>query len=112
MNCVDVCPKGLNPTLAIGKIKELLVQARGVMDRAARIERLKWQCRRGLLELDLVFERFWSGAGRRLDDEEAGGARARCSSCPTTTCWDLVMRPSERPGRAASGTWWHKLRAA
>jgi succinate dehydrogenase / fumarate reductase iron-sulfur subunit len=26
MNCVDVCPKGLNPTLAIGKIKEMLVR--------------------------------------------------------------------------------------
>ncbi|MES2238055.1 MAG: succinate dehydrogenase iron-sulfur subunit [Pseudomonadota bacterium] len=26
MNCVDVCPKGLNPTKAIGKIKEMLVQ--------------------------------------------------------------------------------------
>ncbi len=26
MNCVDVCPKGLNPTRAIGKIKELLVK--------------------------------------------------------------------------------------
>ncbi len=26
MNCVDVCPKGLNPTLAIGKIKELMVK--------------------------------------------------------------------------------------
>jgi len=26
MNCVDVCPKGLNPTLAIGKIKDLLVK--------------------------------------------------------------------------------------
>ena len=26
MNCVDVCPKGLNPTKAIGKIKELLVR--------------------------------------------------------------------------------------
>jgi len=25
MNCVDVCPKGLNPTRAIGKIKELMV---------------------------------------------------------------------------------------
>jgi len=23
---VDVCPKGLNPTVAIGKIKELLVR--------------------------------------------------------------------------------------
>ncbi|MCE5180437.1 MAG: succinate dehydrogenase iron-sulfur subunit [Betaproteobacteria bacterium] len=26
MNCVDVCPKGLNPTSAIGKIKEMLVK--------------------------------------------------------------------------------------
>jgi succinate dehydrogenase / fumarate reductase, iron-sulfur subunit len=26
MNCVDVCPKGLNPLLAIGKIKELMVR--------------------------------------------------------------------------------------
>jgi succinate dehydrogenase / fumarate reductase iron-sulfur subunit len=26
MNCVDVCPKGLNPTHAIGKIKELMVR--------------------------------------------------------------------------------------
>ncbi|MEW6313385.1 MAG: succinate dehydrogenase iron-sulfur subunit [Pseudomonadota bacterium] len=25
MNCVDVCPKGLNPTEAIGKIKELML---------------------------------------------------------------------------------------
>ena len=29
MNCVDVCPKGLNPSLAIGKIKEMLVK-RGI----------------------------------------------------------------------------------
>jgi succinate dehydrogenase / fumarate reductase iron-sulfur subunit len=26
MNCVDVCPKSLNPTKAIGKIKELMVK--------------------------------------------------------------------------------------
>jgi succinate dehydrogenase / fumarate reductase, iron-sulfur subunit len=26
MNCVNVCPKGLNPSLAIGKIKEMLVR--------------------------------------------------------------------------------------
>jgi succinate dehydrogenase / fumarate reductase iron-sulfur subunit len=26
MNCVDVCPKGLNPTKAIGKIKDMLVK--------------------------------------------------------------------------------------
>ena len=26
MNCVDACPKGLNPTKAIGKIKEIMVK--------------------------------------------------------------------------------------
>ena len=26
MNCTDVCPKGLNPALAIGKIREMLVR--------------------------------------------------------------------------------------
>ena len=26
MNCVDVCPKGLNPTQAIGKIKEMMLK--------------------------------------------------------------------------------------
>ncbi|MGL4220935.1 MAG: succinate dehydrogenase iron-sulfur subunit, partial [Shewanella sp.] len=26
MNCVDVCPKGLNPTKAIGHIKSMLLK--------------------------------------------------------------------------------------
>jgi succinate dehydrogenase / fumarate reductase iron-sulfur subunit len=26
MNCVDVCPKGLNPTHAIGRIKEIMLK--------------------------------------------------------------------------------------
>ena len=26
MNCVDVCPKGLNPTRAISKIRDMLVR--------------------------------------------------------------------------------------
>ena len=26
MNCVNVCPKGLNPTKAIGKIKSMLLE--------------------------------------------------------------------------------------
>jgi len=34
------------------------------------IERLKWRSRRGLLELDLVFERFWKGEGARLSEAE------------------------------------------
>jgi succinate dehydrogenase / fumarate reductase iron-sulfur subunit len=26
MNCVDVCPKGLNPAKAISKLKEMIVR--------------------------------------------------------------------------------------
>ena len=42
MNCVDVCPKGLNPTKAIGKIKDMMVQPGGVtMDETRRARRGK-----------------------------------------------------------------------
>jgi antitoxin CptB len=36
-------------------------------DRKARINRLKWHCRRALLELDLVFDRFWERHEGDLD---------------------------------------------
>ena len=36
-------------------------------DRTARINRLKWHCRRALLELDLVFDRFWERYQETLD---------------------------------------------
>jgi succinate dehydrogenase / fumarate reductase iron-sulfur subunit len=30
MNCTNTCPKGLNPAKAIGKIKEMIVDRKGV----------------------------------------------------------------------------------
>jgi len=36
-------------------------------DRHIRLGRLRWQCRRALLELDLLFERFWQRYGDTLD---------------------------------------------
>jgi antitoxin CptB len=36
-------------------------------DRRARINRLKWHCRRALLELDLIFQRFWARYEEDLD---------------------------------------------
>ena len=36
--------------------------------RHARIEKLHWHCRRALLELDIVFQRFWRETGGELDD--------------------------------------------
>jgi antitoxin CptB len=44
--------------------------------RRARIDRLKWHCRRSLLELDLVFQRFWERyEGTLSSDDEAVLAR-------------------------------------
>jgi antitoxin CptB len=36
---------------------------------AEELNRLRWQCRRGLLELDLVLERFLERHGERLQGE-------------------------------------------
>lgn len=36
-------------------------------ERRVRIDRLKWHCRRALLELDLLFQRFWQRHGDSLD---------------------------------------------
>ncbi|MBA2689178.1 MAG: succinate dehydrogenase assembly factor 2 [Burkholderiales bacterium] len=36
-----------------------------------KIERLKWRSRRGLLELDLLFERFWAKYTPELSDRDA-----------------------------------------
>ena len=54
------------------------------------VERLKWRSRRGLLELDLVFERFWKDAGARLTEEEAA-ALERLLTLPDNDLLDLVM---------------------
>ena len=54
------------------------------------IERLKWRSRRGLLELDLVFERFWKHAGARMTEQEAA-ALERLLLLPDNDLLDLVM---------------------
>jgi len=41
------------------------------MTRAADLGRLRWHSRRGLLELDLVLERFWRRHGETLSEEQA-----------------------------------------
>jgi succinate dehydrogenase flavin-adding protein (antitoxin of CptAB toxin-antitoxin module) len=54
------------------------------------IERLKWRSRRGLLELDLVFARFFAGEIGRLD--EAGfGALDLLLKLPDNDLLDMVM---------------------
>jgi len=58
------------------------------MDRVAR-DRLKWKCRRGLLELDLVLERYLK---RHPEDEELSALL----DLPDNDLWDIVSGRSER----------------
>ncbi len=63
-------------------------------DRA--LERLRWRSRRGLLELDLVFDRFWAGRGSRMNEEEAAALEALLQ-LPDNDLLDLVMGRAEAP---------------
>jgi antitoxin CptB len=51
--------------------------------------RLKWQCRRGLLELDLILERY-------LEKHPADGELAPLLDLPDNDLLDIAMGRSER----------------
>jgi len=74
------------------------------------VERLKWKSRRGLLELDLVFERFWSGAGMAMSEADAA-ALERLLALPDNDLLDLVMGRAQTPDARLRGML-EKLRAA
>jgi antitoxin CptB len=84
----------------------------GVPERGDRLqrERLKWKSRRGLLELDLVFERFWSHSGLELDSGEKASLE-RLLSMADNDLLDLVMGRTEHP-EAHLRAMLEKLRAA
>jgi len=58
-------------------------------ERTARLGRLRWHCRRALLELDIVFQRFWQAQGDDLDDETANTLE-RLLELEDHDLWDLV----------------------
>ncbi len=51
---------------------------------------MRWKSRRGLLELDIVFERFWKEAGTRMSEDDAA-ALERLLQLPDNDLLDLVM---------------------
>ena len=63
---------------------------------ARAVERLKWKSRRGLLELDLVFERFWKEAGTRMSEDDMA-ALERLLALPDNDLLDLVMGRTQSP---------------
>jgi antitoxin CptB len=50
--------------------------------------RLKWKCRRGLLELDLVLQRY-------LDKHPGDRELSELLDLPDNELWDIVARRSE-----------------
>jgi antitoxin CptB len=63
-------------------------------ERTARLGRLRWHCRRALLELDIVFQRFWQAQGDDLDDETANTLE-RLLELEDHDLWDLVSGRTE-----------------
>jgi succinate dehydrogenase flavin-adding protein (antitoxin of CptAB toxin-antitoxin module) len=57
---------------------------------AVALERLKWKSRRGLLELDIVLERFWAGVGGEMNESDAAMLE-RLLALPDNDLLDLVM---------------------
>ena len=62
------------------------------------LSRLKWGCRRGLLENDLFIERFFAAHESTLDIRQARGLQA-LMDLPDTDLLDLLLRRSELPPR-------------
>lgn len=64
------------------------------MDRLQR-DRLRWKCRRGLLELDLVLDRFLQDEGEMLLEDEVA-ALSDLLDQHDNDLWDLVIGRSDR----------------
>jgi antitoxin CptB len=63
-------------------------------DESAELQRLRWQCRRGMLELDVLLDRFLEvGYGLLSDGERA--AFSRLLECEDQLIHDWIMGKSE-----------------
>jgi ferredoxin len=77
MNCVDVCPKGLNPTKPSarsrtdGSSRRLMLMTNTLLDERER-DLLRWRSRRGLVENDLFIEQFFATYGSQLTRRRDG----------------------------------------
>jgi antitoxin CptB len=60
----------------------------------AEMNRLRWRCRRGLLENDIVLERFLATHGPHLEGEHLSAFQALLD-CSDDELWSLVSGRSE-----------------
>jgi len=56
---------------------------------SVRLSRLRWRCRRGLLENDLILTRFLDARGERIMESEAA-ALGRLLELSDGELWDLL----------------------
>lgn len=65
-----------------------------LMDRAADLNRVRWQCRRGMLELDLALNRFLKD-GYSLLPKNLQSAFSALLELPDPDLWDIVRGSAE-----------------
>jgi len=58
------------------------------------LDRIRWHCRRGMLELDIVLERFLMDVLPTLSDEEREAFKVLLE-CSDNDLWDLVCGRAE-----------------
>ena len=70
---------------------------------ASRVElnRLRWRCRRGMLENDLLLARFLDTRGEEISDEEIA-ALDRLLNLSDDTLWDLLSGRQEAADTAVA----------
>jgi antitoxin CptB len=57
--------------------------------RRVRLQKLRWHCRRALLELDLMFQRYWRRVGDDID-AATEAALERLVAMEDHDLWELV----------------------
>lgn len=55
----------------------------------SELDRIRWQCRRGMLELDLVLARFLERHYAGLDEQQREAFKALLN-CSDTELWEVV----------------------
>jgi antitoxin CptB len=61
---------------------------------ARRLSRVRWRCRRGMLENDLVLARFLDARGESLTEDDVA-LLDRLLDLPDNELWDLIARRTE-----------------
>lgn len=75
------------------------------------LERLRWRCRRGLLELDIVLGRFIESDGAELVQGQLQALDALLDM-PDTVLWDMITGKETPPQDAQQQNLLDRLRSA